>query len=462
MAANAGCFVDRSPDVRAAGVFATGRKESAADCLIGMPEQETPDVVKRYRKRSIPDVGAMTILPNNPKVDPNQVFGIRTISENESAGALVSPQVESEFEKALARSRVPKTAKAKAEEQHRMQLLSSGQAYGKVEKSSGSAGDCLSPSLAPDADEQEALARSLYLKSHAAYDAGEQVTRNYEGTHFNVTNRYGKATPQDKNGSGVSKSLKWSSGVEDLDDSAKNAAKGLKEEGTGKDQVFGISTRPFGDTVQSLISSANRTETVELLAETLRSQLRVGNDVLNSMEQSLVEEDKSGTGKVTEDQLRDACKAHHLGVGEIALGDMLKLLSNERDEVDYLEFLSCLRSREAPEDDASDKVFGMKTIRTDLQAPGRVSVSDTNNYGDQGTAGQVLSPNVYMAKGISEFETKRNSKSKGQIRKIFDAANLGESHDFETVWQRAQAIAGVEGDDSRISVQSFQTALESV
>lgn len=95
---------------------------------------------------------------------------------------------------------------------------------------------------------------------------------------------------------------------------------------------------------------------------------------------------------------------------------------------------------------------GWPTIRTDILPPARVSVSDTKNYGDQGSVATVLAPSKLTLKGISvrDFSAIR---SKGNIKAIFEAAELNKSLDFEAVWAEAA------GEGEAISIADFQATL---
>lgn len=100
---------------------------------------------------------------------------------------------------------------------------------------------------------------------------------------------------------------------------------------------------------------------------------------------------------------------------------------------------------------SDSQVFGMPTIRT-IDPPGKISVSDKNNYGDQGGAATVLTPSKSTLAGVSvrDMETGRN---KEQIKAIFETAKLHETLDFEGVWERA-----ANGSDT-VSIAEFQKTL---
>jgi len=104
------------------------------------------------------------------------------------------------------------------------------------------------------------------------------------------------------------------------------------------------------------------------------------------------------------------------------------------------------------------RVFGLPTIRTDVQKPALRSVADPYNYGDESDSVGLLFPQRFAEMGIGkdDFEALR---PKEQIRKMF--ANIGFAYKpgkFEGVFMRAQEICGSHSDD--VSVRAFIQAIK--
>eukprot|EP00041_Stephanoeca_diplocostata_P015509 m.296385 g.296385 ORF g.296385 m.296385 type:complete len:465 (-) comp20059_c0_seq1:87-1481(-) len=464
MAANAGFFVDRSPQIAAAG----GRRPvsatiGAADCLSSLEEPETPDVVKRYRQISSPGVGSRTAYFNNVPVNPDTTFGVRS-AKDESSTALINPPKPSAFEEKVLASQVRVTAAQKKQQLHRMQLLNSGTSFGKVEESTGTATECLQPERDSNvSEEDDILFKTRYKKSHGSYEAGEQVSRGY-GRGFDHQRRFGESTPADVTGSGAKKSLQWTSPAQSAKIvSSRQQQRANADAKINPNAVFGISTKPSeaDDTVHDLLSSGNHAESVELLGNTMRAQLRVSEpDTFLKLEQEFLDRDVDGTGVVTTAALHEVCSTMNLHLGARTLREAADVLA-KNDTIDYMEFVNLLRPPSTVTDDASSPVFGMKTIRTDLAPPSRVSVSDMNNYGDQGTAGTVLAPDKFTSRGISDADL-RKMKTKEQIEAIFLAADLNQTHDFEAVWTKAQELDGTTNTPHGATIRSFKAALDSI
>lgn len=51
-------------------------------------------------------------------------------------------------------------------------------------------------------------------------------------------------------------------------------------------------------------------------------------------------------------------------------------------------------------------MFGVPTIRYDIQKPARVSVADPNNYADQTTAVELLFPKNFASYGVDDKDFK--------------------------------------------------------
>lgn len=66
------------------------------------------------------------------------------------------------------------------------------------------------------------------------------------------------------------------------------------------------------------------------------------------------------------------------------------------------------------------RTYGIPSVRSDLPAPRIKRVSDTNNYGDTSTAGDLLHPSVHSLQGIHEehFFSPRTKKEVCTMTKI--------------------------------------------
>jgi len=104
-----------------------------------------------------------------------------------------------------------------------------------------------------------------------------------------------------------------------------------------------------------------------------------------------------------------------------------------------------------------DRVFGVPTIRSDIEKPSMKSVADPNNYGDEPGSIGLLFPQRFAELGVGKQDFE-DFRSKEQIRAMF--ANIGYAYKpgkFEGIFQRAQQICGSQWDE--VSVNSFIQAI---
>ncbi|NXC31672.1 EFHB protein, partial [Campylorhamphus procurvoides] len=79
---------------------------------------------------------------------------------------------------------------------------------------------------------------------------------------------------------------------------------------------------------------------------------------------------------------------------------------------------------------------GIATIRSDIPAPRIRRLSDTTNYGDQGTSFAVLFPSVFSQKGVYEKELLRK-RPKAEIAQILHNIGMDVSGErFEEIWKQ--------------------------
>ena len=110
-----------------------------------------------------------------------------------------------------------------------------------------------------------------------------------------------------------------------------------------------------------------------------------------------------------------------------------------------------------------NRVFGVPTIRSDIQAPAKPSIACVQNYGNEEKSVELLFPHGYSHFGLdpSDLSAKRRRK---EIQEIFK--NIGITYGagkFEGVWLRACEVEGVRDSmdsDAGVSVTSFLQAVK--
>lgn len=92
---------------------------------------------------------------------------------------------------------------------------------------------------------------------------------------------------------------------------------------------------------------------------------------------------------------------------------------------------------------AETRAFGTPSVRTDLEAPpGRRSVADWTNYGDECGAAALLNPQRFDDKGVPDREFLLR-RPKEELQSLIDAGGycLEEaSMDFEEIWEQARDL----------------------
>ena len=92
-----------------------------------------------------------------------------------------------------------------------------------------------------------------------------------------------------------------------------------------------------------------------------------------------------------------------------------------------------------PED--ANRAFGCPTIRTDIPQPGRKSVADHQNYGDEPEAVDILFPAQHLEMGVNEADFSA-PKNRQNIRTLFE--RIGYSYKvgkFNALFNRAHEIS---------------------
>mmetsp|Transcript_35350 Transcript_35350/g.92454 ORF Transcript_35350/g.92454 Transcript_35350/m.92454 type:complete len:456 (-) Transcript_35350:76-1443(-) len=433
--------------------------EPVAQVMLPPPEEDIPEQIKYYHTLQQPEVGGRTPMFKPPALDPNAVYGVKTVADpNDSAGPLINPPKISRFEEALLNSKKPVRKVELADRAHREGIVASGMAFGDASEHGGTAAECIRPEVSPEAiaaDEEAQV--TLYRRSHGSYGPGEQVQRGYDGG-FDKAAVCGMPTPQDTRGSGVAKTLRWSSsfGPPALVTAGQRAhANGLPPPVavTDDNTVFGVVTKPIGDTVGALIATAGPAEDDAALREQVRSLLTPSTAAkLGLLEDEFMAADATQTGVVPAAVAQELCKAHlSHDLGPRALDDLLSAATADGG-VDWTALMDIVRPPVTPS--ADDFPCGIATIRKDLPAPSFTSVTETRNFGDQGGAGTVITPTLYTTRGLPPTAV-QGGRNKDDIKRIFETAGLNGSVEFETVWARATELANAD----MVSVETFKEAL---
>jgi hypothetical protein len=88
------------------------------------------------------------------------------------------------------------------------------------------------------------------------------------------------------------------------------------------------------------------------------------------------------------------------------------------------------------------QIFGLPSVRTDVPLPATRSVANTHNYGNEPTAGQLLTPPKCVDLGVKE-EHLLQLRSKQELQGLLAEAGIGMAdEEFEAVFSMAAAANG--------------------
>nr|XP_046254821.1 EF-hand domain-containing family member B [Scatophagus argus] len=107
---------------------------------------------------------------------------------------------------------------------------------------------------------------------------------------------------------------------------------------------------------------------------------------------------------------------------------------------------------------SSSRAYGIPSVRSDLPAPRIKRISDTNNYGDASTAGDLLHPSVHALRGVHE-EHFFCPRTKEEIAEIFRNVGVNISEEtFEEAWK----LASMKHPAGEVCVEVFRNVLAEI
>lgn len=495
--ANVGRYRERFPDVASAGKSEFDRTNTANGCFSTANEDGVPPIVARHLAYVHPQAGARTRYFNDPVVEQNSTFGKKAVGRDEnSVGTLLAPPMKSKFRERVEDASFPSYT-APLSMTRNPKVRSQGPpvpedtAFGILNTFESSTAECLHPPPETADDRTKSTIKVMYTTSHGSYAPAEQRSRDYRG-NFKPTTRFGKPTPHSKEGKAFKQTMYWT-----FDEQAAKQTPlisrrardfGDKFGGVEYQAPLGLPAEPLKDSrapetfdpsytygsmpvektdsVNQLLHTHDPRDDDERLMQT-RNPLRETAPFYNTTQISFAHMDELEQALVYKD-----VEINDVATGLLARPVVRQLLQQfgapinlddlpaTGEQVQYERLVESLRSgavRTSPVKDmdpSTDVPFaGHPTVRVDLPIQELKSVSDTTNYGDQGTVGIIMNPNNHTVRGLDEKDV-LCPRPQSQIRQIFDAAGLGNSHSFDDVWARAQDAYG------RVSVVSFQHALD--
>jgi len=408
---------DPYPNYEAAGIKTIFLNEGAEQCVKPAPRDGpgTPEHIKRYRK-SYKNAAGATITHYGKVYDPlppqSFTYGVGTASSEHVPQALTDKGMngingymrELKEQKYARNQNEPLGQTVNRNYKWPEQSKKEDFRFGIASKGSESAKDVMYTPASLNDDQQ---AKNLYIKSHGMYEAGQQKQRDYQWPFNPNVHVFGKTEKL------VADEGKFCLQPETAD------------EAFPKTQIVKKNVEDFRDYNKDPLGKPNN------LAQT----------------NPYVTADQVYGFKPKEKEPWNAAKCI---TGE-AVYKQVK-------EDEFLGRATKHGFKNVPKPGDEGRVFGVPTIRNDINKPGLRSVADANNYGDEPDSVGLLFPQKFSEMGIDnqDFEALR---PKEQIRQMF--ANIGYAYKpgkFEGVFMRAQQLCGSESDE--VSVRAFIEAIK--
>jgi len=503
--ANNGRYIERQPTIAMAGKSIFDQTNTAGG-LMKPPAEDTPSsIVAKHLRKTNPQAGTRTYKFSDPAYLPSAAFGCVTQGNDVNVHTLMAPAQKSTFMEKLDNIKFPhnsaplgrgRNPKVRDHIDPHVDLAST--VFGKVVRSDATVGDCLDPVVTEEDRIAEATAKPMYIRSHHSWDTGVQKERNYMAP-FNDRNRFGKPSPNSKEGKLVKQSLRWvndarAEKVTPLVNVADRDYKDTYRAGLGTNAeplkytrnpetldmnyTYGSHPAKAADTVKALFAAqgdlaetrgdmndadvldVKPAEPFALRTQTVSFNYLPFKQELENLDAKVHD---NMSGMLPRAHVLQLMAKHEVPVSEDALPD--------HAEINYRNLLAVLDEGvvSVRRDTGTQPIFGTAvvntkhfdstsfsghpTIRLDVTRPAQKHLMDRRNHGEQGGVSTIMNPSPMTQRGLIEREAVHAPRGKDVIKGIFDAAGLEATHSFDAVWNVASA-------NGEVTVASFQQALD--
>uniref|UniRef100_A0A673GL21 EF-hand domain-containing protein n=1 Tax=Sinocyclocheilus rhinocerous TaxID=307959 RepID=A0A673GL21_9TELE len=344
------------------------------------PGTLTPPVVRKFVNSARPPVGTVRVFhgkANDPDIGSTLVHGVNTKSSI-NAGLVINPAPKTRFQERLRQLQEINYATNRKAPLGRSQVQGPGlpswldpekTTFGVTALQLSNGGEIINPPKTAHQVKKEAdEGHQLYIRSHGSYFVGERVDRKYNCSHYGRDSRFGVTTPHYNDGRTISRSLQWPSDSL-MHNSAKLVSKRCDDfrektqPQTGKfhdpiaetlnvpsDHTFGVLMKPDSFGVGDLLHQTPPGEYLKgkdrqrALVSAVRQHLKKSNyQNFSSLLEAFRYYDKKGQGKISREDLKEACHQFNMIISDPVLDDLMDYCDVDNNGlIDFKEFSNFL------------------------------------------------------------------------------------------------------------------------
>ncbi|ESO84516.1 hypothetical protein LOTGIDRAFT_131996, partial [Lottia gigantea] len=436
----------------------------------------SPDVVRKFRASWQPDAGFKRVFhgrANDPHLQwaASMTHGVSTQSSNK-AETLVNPNPKTLFQQRLANRKenvyasIAKGPLGKSHDQRPglpQNLNTDYFTFGLPTELDIGAGGLINPDKNyQQVQDESSVGHDLYVKTHANFDVGERVRRNYTCPSFDINRGYGIPTPHSNDGKEVRQTLKWLQQDDQTSKIVSQRVDNFRERTQSQlgrvhdpikdtlnvpaDHTFGVLLKPdqygAGDLLHNRVPGSylrGRDQQRGVVAAARQHLKKVNYHNFPDLLAAFRFYDKDCSGKIDINGLREVCVEFHLPLEPEMLEQVFDFCDANRDgKIDYIEFSNFLNWKDKMESGFADKPeisgeFDQKTAQNSGSTPRRLKQQIDRAIGNHKTSAGMINAVVggvstrdYRTYGVP---TIRMDLPAPRTRRIDDLNNYGEESD---------------------------------
>lgn len=443
---------------------------------------ESPAVTKRYRATYNPAAGEMTVHYGKAEdkemvISKNMTHGVASNANPDTTAECVNPDPKTLFERKVndKQESIYHTSKTKPLGQIPDQTpnLPAGtdiyeKKFGKVMEKTDWVGEIVNPPKSLKQVEQESkVGKDLYVKSHASWDPGEQMNRQYDWSRWDNADRFGEPTPSNERGLHVKAAMywqaqrkilppervisRWDNGaiiegkiVEDhrekyIDQLGQTRDPIKDTMNVAADHTFGIVVKPDDCGVDDLLHGRvpkhylRGKDRERALVAAVRLNLKTANfNRFDDIAAAFTHYDKEGTGKLSVDSIRQMCVDYDVPIEDVVLENVFDYCDKDGSgSLDYTKFANFLNWQSNNQIDPNGQ---RENYESSGDTPRRIESQMDKQKGNFKTSasqinaavGQVPPQEDYRTYGVPSVRVDRPAP---RFKSVSDRTNYGDEAD---------------------------------